>query len=132
MRRITEARARFHGTGQLFPYKGENNEMLTVSWHSVESPVYHNDTLCHVGNNIEPENKRWGRGGWRTQCQVCLGLQSPPAVPTQRFRLRLTPTPPPRPVERPQLRLRISEPPVPKPPEVKPPRPFLQLRRKPF
>ena len=40
------------------------------AWHSVERDVYHNNTECEVGNNIEPENCRSGCGD-RRLCERC-------------------------------------------------------------
>ncbi len=44
-------------------------------WHSSEPEVevYHNDTDCKTGNNIEKENVRQGTGGKRL-CEECKGL----------------------------------------------------------
>ncbi len=42
-------------------------------WHSVKAPVYHDDTNCNAGNNIEKENLRQGTGGKR-KCSECKGL----------------------------------------------------------
>jgi len=48
--------------------------MAKVSpWHSVLSDVYHNNTECNTGNNIEKENVRPGTGGKRL-CEECAGL----------------------------------------------------------
>jgi hypothetical protein len=46
------------------------------AWHSIKPDVpqvYHNNTECNTGNNIEVENVRQGTGG-RTICKECLGL----------------------------------------------------------
>ncbi len=32
--------------------------------------VYHNNTTCHLGNNIEPRNRKSGTGGKRI-CEEC-------------------------------------------------------------
>ncbi len=42
-------------------------------WHSSEQKVYHNNTECNTGNNIEPENLRQGTGGKRL-CKECARL----------------------------------------------------------
>ena len=50
--------------------------MPTVSpWHSVKEDVYHNNTKCTEGNNIERENRREGTGGKRL-CQHCARLNT--------------------------------------------------------
>lgn len=45
----------------------------TSAWHSVRQDVYHNNTNCNTGNNIEQENHRAGTGGKRL-CSECDGL----------------------------------------------------------
>ena len=50
--------------------------MKTNPWHSVkpsDPAVYHNDTLCTEGNNIEAANRRNGTGG-RPLCHHCARL----------------------------------------------------------
>lgn len=51
--------------------------MAKVSpWHSVkqsDKPVYHDNTDCNEGNNIEKENRRPGMDG-RPRCDTCNGL----------------------------------------------------------
>lgn len=42
-------------------------------WHSDESDVYHNDSDCNTGNNIEKENLERGSGG-RRLCKECKRL----------------------------------------------------------
>jgi len=44
-------------------------------WHSIKEDVdvYHNNTECHTGNNIEIENRREGTGGKRL-CKDCAKL----------------------------------------------------------
>lgn len=42
-------------------------------WHSVKRPVYHDDTNCNTGNNIEKENIRSGTGG-KSKCSECKKL----------------------------------------------------------
>lgn len=42
-------------------------------WHSVKEDVYHNNTNCNTGNNIERENLRPGTGGKRL-CSECARL----------------------------------------------------------
>ena len=39
-------------------------------WHSIKRDVYHNNTDCNTGNNIERENIRSGTGGKRL-CKEC-------------------------------------------------------------
>jgi hypothetical protein len=42
-------------------------------WHSKlpsDRPVYHDETQCEIGNNIEPENIVPGDGG-RPKCSRC-------------------------------------------------------------
>lgn len=50
--------------------------MKTNPWHSVkvtDRNVYHNDTNCNEGNNIERENRRAGTAG-RPLCNSCSRL----------------------------------------------------------
>lgn len=50
--------------------------MNASPWHSVKPyapQVYHNDTRCTEGNNIEPQYRREGTGG-RTLCAHCARL----------------------------------------------------------
>ena len=47
----------------------------TSPWHSVKQSVYHDNTKCTEGNNIEPENKRSGTGG-KPKCQHCVRLDA--------------------------------------------------------
>jgi hypothetical protein len=47
----------------------------TYAWHSVRQPVYHNNTACHTGNNIERENLRAGTGG-KPLCKMCALLNA--------------------------------------------------------
>lgn len=50
--------------------------MARVSpWYAVKSDVYHNNTDCTEGNNIEPENKRAGNGNKRI-CSHCKRLNA--------------------------------------------------------
>lgn len=39
-------------------------------YNSKNSPVYHTDPDCQVGNNIEDKNRQSGKGGKRP-CQKC-------------------------------------------------------------
>jgi len=40
-------------------------------WHSSdETKVYHDNTECNTGNNIETENVEHGKGGHR-KCKEC-------------------------------------------------------------
>lgn len=45
----------------------------TSPWHSAKSSVYHDNTNCNTGNNIERENLRQGSGG-KTLCHECAAL----------------------------------------------------------
>jgi hypothetical protein len=47
--------------------------MPKKSWHSVKSDVYHNNSDCNTGNNIERENKQPGTGNKRL-CDECKRL----------------------------------------------------------
>jgi len=42
-------------------------------WHSIKEQVFHNNTNCNTGNNIEKENLREGTGG-RRLCEECKKL----------------------------------------------------------
>jgi len=42
-------------------------------WHSVKEDVYHDNSNCNTGNNIEKENLRQGTGSKR-RCLECTGL----------------------------------------------------------
>jgi hypothetical protein len=45
-------------------------------WHSKEKmdkPIYHNNTACTKGKNIETKNRGWGTGG-HPLCEDCAGL----------------------------------------------------------
>lgn len=44
-----------------------------TEWHGVGREVYHNNTACTEGNNIEIENIRKGKGGLRL-CKRCAAL----------------------------------------------------------
>lgn len=45
--------------------------MAKVSpFHSVKQNVYHDDSTCTEGNNIEKENLRQGTGG-KPKCKNC-------------------------------------------------------------
>ena len=56
-------------------FKGEYVMPKTNPWHSVKQDVYHNNTECTEGNNIEPENRREGDGGKRL-CDHCKSLNA--------------------------------------------------------
>lgn len=45
------------------------------AWHSVLRPVYHNNTACTEGNNIERRNLRSGTGG-KPLCRKCVLLNA--------------------------------------------------------
>lgn len=42
-------------------------------WYSVLRDIYHDNTECNTGNNIERENVRRGTGGKR-HCEECARL----------------------------------------------------------
>lgn len=42
-------------------------------WHSTLQDVYHDNTECNTGNNIERENLQSGKGGKR-RCRECARL----------------------------------------------------------
>lgn len=42
-------------------------------WHSIKQDVYHDNTACSTGNNIEKENVREGKGG-KIPCSECSRL----------------------------------------------------------
>ncbi|MFA5306928.1 MAG: hypothetical protein WC365_05780 [Candidatus Babeliales bacterium] len=39
-------------------------------WYSIKADVYHDNTNCNTGNNIEKENLRQGTGN-RKHCDEC-------------------------------------------------------------
>ena len=43
---------------------------ITSSWHSATGDVHHVCTHCTLGNNIESENRRSGKGG-KPLCSEC-------------------------------------------------------------
>lgn len=45
----------------------------TDPFHSVKQQVYHDNTKCTEGNNIEKENLKSGTGG-KPKCQHCEKL----------------------------------------------------------
>lgn len=47
--------------------------MSVLPWHFTKSDVYHNNTACNTGNNIEHENRRRG-SGCNLLCQECHSL----------------------------------------------------------
>ncbi len=47
---------------------------IVSSWHSIKGNVHHNNTNCNTGNNIEPENRRPGKGG-KPLCKECKALR---------------------------------------------------------
>jgi len=50
--------------------------MKTKPWHSIkktDKPVYHDNTLCTEGNNIEAKNRKQGTDG-RPKCDHCKRL----------------------------------------------------------
>lgn len=58
-----------HFINPLKPYKMAKK----APWHSIKQNVYHNDTNCNTGNNIERENLRQGTGN-KPLCKECAGL----------------------------------------------------------
>jgi hypothetical protein len=48
--------------------------MRKSPWHSVKQVVYHDNTECNTGNNIERENLRSGTGG-KPLCKECARLR---------------------------------------------------------
>lgn len=48
-----------------------------AAWHSVKLgiDVYHDESECYDGNNIEPRYFRFGRGVGRRQCFTCGRLE---------------------------------------------------------
>lgn len=52
------------------------NTMKTAAWHSklaTDRRVYHDETTCTEGNNIESGNKVPGTGG-RPKCEHCARI----------------------------------------------------------
>jgi hypothetical protein len=47
-------------------------------WHSKKprSKVYHDNSNCTVGNNIEKENLASGRGNKQRRCNMCEKLKA--------------------------------------------------------
>ncbi len=45
-----------------------------AAWHAVNSDRYHVCSNCHLGNNIERENRRDGTGNNTTMCDECARL----------------------------------------------------------
>jgi len=46
-----------------------------MAYHSINSPVYHIYQKCTVGNNIEQDNRRSGKGGNKKLCQICKEIK---------------------------------------------------------
>jgi hypothetical protein len=44
-----------------------------AAWHAINQSIYHNNSRCSTGNNIDPEHRRQGTGG-RPLCQECNRL----------------------------------------------------------
>jgi hypothetical protein len=44
-------------------------------WHSTKQVVYHDNTECSTGNNIESENLAQGTGG-KPKCRECANLDA--------------------------------------------------------
>ena len=51
---------------------------LIEPWHSKKpkSKVYHDNSACHVGNNIEKENWVAGIGNKQRRCYLCKRLDA--------------------------------------------------------
>ena len=49
--------------------------MKVSPWHSTKSNVYHDDTDCKTGNNIELKNRSEGKGGNR-KCSECQDIRA--------------------------------------------------------
>jgi hypothetical protein len=47
--------------------------MKVPPFHSIKQNIYHNNTSCTEGNNIEKENLRAGTGG-KPLCSRCARL----------------------------------------------------------
>lgn len=47
----------------------------TVPWFSLKADVYHNNSKCKAGRNIEPRNLRTGTGG-KLLCKECRNLNA--------------------------------------------------------
>ncbi|MBC7910842.1 MAG: DUF2442 domain-containing protein [Pyrinomonadaceae bacterium] len=50
-----------------------NPSAKKASWHSTTQSVYHNNSKCTTGNNIEPQYCQQGTGG-KPLCQECNRL----------------------------------------------------------
>lgn len=65
------------GSGVSFQQvRKEVKRMKTNPWHSkkeTDRKVYHDNTSCTEGNNIEKQNVQSGTGG-RPRCQHCAQL----------------------------------------------------------
>jgi hypothetical protein len=46
-----------------------------TSWHSTKGGVYHNNPDCHLGKDIDKENRRDGTGGKKI-CKECQRLNA--------------------------------------------------------
>jgi hypothetical protein len=77
MKRACTAASRIPGSGVSVNHVGrEVNLMKTNPWHSkkeTDRKVYHDNTDCTEGNNIEKENRQSGTGG-RPRCEHCSQL----------------------------------------------------------
>jgi hypothetical protein len=47
--------------------------MNRAPWHSIKQTIYHNETSCTVGKNIQIKNLRDGTGE-KPLCRECAGL----------------------------------------------------------
>jgi hypothetical protein len=57
--------------GAPAPRKQLNTQSaMKAAWHSIHSDVYHNNTGCNTGYNIDPNDLRQGTGG-KPLCQEC-------------------------------------------------------------
>ena len=45
----------------------------TFPWHSKKSGVYHNNSACRTGKEVDPDDLQQGTGG-KALCQECAEL----------------------------------------------------------
>jgi hypothetical protein len=60
---------------KLAPRKRSAKKSTKAAWHSIKSEIYHDNTACNTGNNIEPEHLRQGTGG-KPLCNECKLLNN--------------------------------------------------------
>ena len=56
--------------GAPAPRKRPAKKSTKAAWHSIKSEIYHDNTACSTGSNIEPEHLRQGTGG-KPLCNEC-------------------------------------------------------------